>query len=54
MRNSLLITSLMVGVAFSGSALASACQTCEASYSDFQVKSCKCDDAGHVVEMVEG
>ncbi len=54
MKNSLLITGLMVGVAFSGSAWASACQTCEASYSDFQVKSCECDDAGHVVEMVEG
>lgn len=54
MKNSLLITGLMVGVAFSGSAWASACQTCEASYSYFQVKSCECDDAGHVVEMVEG
>ena len=54
MKNSLLITGLMVGVAFSGSAWASACQTCEASYSFFQVKSCECDNAGHVVEMVEG
>ena len=54
MKKTLLIAGLIASVAFSGSAWASACQTCEASESHFQVKSCECDDAGHVVEMVEG
>ncbi|MBR1915084.1 MAG: hypothetical protein IJ830_01395 [Alphaproteobacteria bacterium] len=46
MKNSLLITGLMVGVAFSGSAVAAGCPdgVCPAKYT------CACDDAGNLRE----